>query len=249
MRRTMQCGSISQTKSIALASVVLLLAMTPRGQAQTYEVLYSFTGGANGGHPYAGLVRDAAGNLYGTTDMGGTAKVGTVFKVSKGGKETLLHTFLGHPDGAYPQAGLLRDTAGNLYGTTSIGGSHQCGTVFKLDTTGKETVLYSFCSVTRAEDGRNPHAGLIGDAAGNLYGTTLYGGSTACVWGNRGCGVVFKLDTNGNETVLYNFCSEKNCTDGAVPYAGLVRDAAGNLYGTTELIGSAWGRERVSMAV
>jgi uncharacterized repeat protein (TIGR03803 family) len=226
MRSKVQRGSwIWRVQSTALALVVLLLAVvaTPWAQAQTYSVLYSFTGETDGEIPFGGLVRDAAGHLYGTTYTGGASRVGTVFKVSKGGKETLLHTFLGLPDGAYPQAGLIRDAAGNLYGTTSIGGSNHCGTVFKLDTTGKETVLYSFCSVTKAEDGRSPVAGLIRDAAGNLYGTTLVGGT-------YDQGVVFKLDTNGKETVLHTFGGG---LDGGYPYAGLIRDAAGNIYGTT----------------
>jgi uncharacterized repeat protein (TIGR03803 family) len=101
--------------------------------------------------------------------------------------------------------------------------------VFKLDTTGKQTVLYSFCSEKNCTDGAAPSASLVRDAAGNLYGTTYSGGGNL---GNNG-GVVFKLDANGKETVLYNFCSVTNCTDGANSLAGLVRDAAGNLYGTT----------------
>jgi uncharacterized repeat protein (TIGR03803 family) len=111
--------------------------------------------------------------------------------------------------------------------------------VFKVDTTGHETVLYSFCSNANCTDGGFPQAGLIQDAAGNLYGTTTAGGgnsNSSC--GSNGCGTVFKLDNTGHETVLYSFCSAPNCTDGAVPKAGLIQDDAGNLYGTTSVGGA-----------
>jgi uncharacterized repeat protein (TIGR03803 family) len=147
------------------------------------KVLYSFTGGVDGGQPYAGLVRDGAGNLYGTTYGIGTSFYGTVFKLDKTGKETVLHQFTSQPDGSFPKGGLVRDAAGNLYGTTTSGGAINTGTVFKLDKTGKEKVLYSFTG-----EGGSPSAGLLRDAAGNLYGTTVNGGDPSC-----NCGVVFKL--------------------------------------------------------
>jgi uncharacterized repeat protein (TIGR03803 family) len=197
-------------------------------------VLHDFTGNADGGYPLAGLIRDAAGNLYGTTSgcsrCGDTA--GKVFKLDATGHETVLHSFAGGQDGAAPQAELLRDAAGNLYGTTSYGGKFNGGTVFKLDTTGKETVLYRF---TGGADGGAPHAGLIQDAAGNLYGTTYYGGDLNCnVLNPPGCGVVFKLSMNGHETVLHRFTGAK---DGSFPPDGLVGDGKGTLYGTTYLGG------------
>jgi len=187
----------------------------------TEIVLHSFTGGADGGNPDAGLIRDTAGNLYGTTADGGAHNYGTVFEVSAGVMERVLDSFTGTGgDGAYPFADLVRDAAANLYGTTVGGGTHNAGTVFKVDPTGKETVLYSF---TGGADGRNPYAGFVLDAAGNLYGTTKYGGAS-------GAGTVFKVDIKGKETVLHNFSGG---ADGEYPSAGLVRDAAGNLYGTT----------------
>jgi len=186
-------------------------------------VLHSFAGGVDGESPEVGLVRDAAGNLYGTTEFGGVPGAGVVFKVDTSGTETVLYSFTGGADGGYPEAGLVRDSAGNLYGTTNNGGPSGAGVVFKLDAKGTETVLYAF---TGGTDGGNPEAGLIRDAEGNLYGTTVDGGLTT----NSGYGVVFKLDTSGTETVLYSFTGG---TDGANPYAGLVRDPAGNLYGTT----------------
>jgi uncharacterized repeat protein (TIGR03803 family) len=178
----------------------------------------------------AALVRDTAGNFYGTSSQGGTDDYGTVFKLDASGNETVLHSFTnGGLDGANPHAGLVLDAAGNfLYGTTYGAGLTNQGTVFKIDTAGNETLLYSF---TGGGDGGQPEAGLIMDTAGNLYGTTSTGGA-------YGYGTVFKLDTAGNETVLHSFANSGG--DGATPVAGLVMDPAGNLYGTTE-DGGAYG--------
>jgi uncharacterized repeat protein (TIGR03803 family) len=187
-------------------------------------VLHSFTGGTDGAAPYAGLTRDRAGNLYGTTSGGGASGVGVVFKVDTTGTETVLYNFTGKLDGANPYASLIRDSAGNLYGTTFGGGGWGAGVVFKLDTTGTERVLHHF---TGGADGDEPSAPLIQDSAGNLYGTTAGGGASN--WG-----VVFKLDRTGNETVLHSFSGG---TDGGYPIAGLIRDSAGNLYGTTQSAG------------
>ena len=188
-------------------------------------VLYSFTGGADGGYPYAGVIRDSAGNLYGTTYLGGTANVGVVYKIDTIGQETVLYTFTGGADGSYPYAGVIRDSAGNLYGTTEGGGTVYSGVIYKLDTVGQETVLCNFSGVGAS----NPYAGVIGDSAGNLYGSTYYGGTA-------GGGVVYKLDTTGQATVLYNFPSGSN---GRNTEAGVIRDSAGNLYGTTNQGGTA----------
>jgi RHS repeat-associated protein len=193
-------------------------------------VLYNFCSASNctdGEQPQAGLIRDASGNLYGTTEYGGANGAGTVFKVDATGHETVLYSFCSEcTNGANPVAGLIQDASGNLYGTTEYGGPYAAGTVFKVDTTGHETVLYSFCPSGCSGDGKNPLAGLVQDVAGNLYGTTYDGGA-------NDVGTVFKVDTAGHETVLYSFCSASNCTDGEYPYAGLMQDAAGNLYGTT----------------
>jgi len=142
-----------------------------------------------------------------------------VFKLDPTGKETVLHNFDG-TDGRVPSVS-FRDAAGNLYGTTFAGGSAGYGNVFKLDITGKETVLHSFTGL----DGRDPFGGLLRDAAGNLYGTTSSGGGSCSQVGGRGCGLVFKLDTTGKETVLHRFTGG---ADGWYPIADLVRDAAGN---------------------
>jgi uncharacterized repeat protein (TIGR03803 family) len=230
MKNTLQHrGWVSRIRllaaSVALALPVMLvptLVANPSAQAQTFTVLYSFTGGADGYAPFAGLIRDAAGNLYGTTIEGGGSNEGTVFKLDTTGAETVLHSFTGAPlDGKYPNAGLVRDAVGNLYGTTYLGGTSDKGTVFKVDTTGTETVLHSFAG--GPTDGARPLAALVWDPAGNLYGTTGYGGAFRS-------GTVFKVDTIGTETVLYSFTGR---VGGSTPYAALFRDAAGNFYGTT----------------
>jgi uncharacterized repeat protein (TIGR03803 family) len=191
-------------------------------------VLYNFTGGADGANPYAGVILDSSGNLYGTTQSGGAFGRGVVFKLDTNGNETVLYSFTGGNDGGYP-AGVIMDRAGNLYGTTGRGGTGGAGVVFKLDTIGNETVLYSF---TGGNDGGVPFAGVIMDRAGNLYGTTEFGGT-------GGAGVVFKLDTIGNETVLHSFTGGfGGGNDGAYPIASVTQDSAGNLYGTTSFGGA-----------
>jgi uncharacterized repeat protein (TIGR03803 family) len=184
-------------------------------------VLYSFTGARDGGAPRGSIVRDAKGNIFGTTFSGGTGTYGTVFKVNANGKETVLHNF-GAGDGKSPSAGLIADSTGNLYGLTTLGGSSNAGAVFKITKSGKETILYSF---TGAADGGIPSGEPLLDKNGNLYGTTLYGGA-------HNVGTVFKLDPAGTLTVLHTF-DWPATLDGAEPAAGLVSDASGNLYGTT----------------
>jgi uncharacterized repeat protein (TIGR03803 family) len=182
----------------------VVFKLSPSGNE---TVLHTFAGRpTDGGNPSAGLLRDAAGNLYGTTVVGGpgssaclpysaSGTCGVVFKLSPTGTETLLHTFTG-PDGASPSAGLIKDTRGNLYGTTSRGGAHGQGVVFELircdsEPSGYEfKVLYSF---TGGADGALPRAGLVQDSAGNLYGTTQFGGATSTCHPPNGCGVVFRV--------------------------------------------------------
>jgi uncharacterized repeat protein (TIGR03803 family) len=214
--------------------------LTPNADGSWDEsVLYSFIGGEDGDRPLASLIMDAAGNLYGTTAFGGGAKnscgCGVVFELMPNADgtwtESVLYRFTGGRDGGNPDAGLIFDQAGNLYGTAEVGGKC-CGVVFKLmrqtDGSWVESVLHGFSG----PDGDEPAAGLIFDAAGNLYGTTVLGGDLSLCGGN-GCGVVFKLVPNSNgkwtETVLHRFLDRP----GAFPYAGLIFDASGNLYGTT----------------
>jgi uncharacterized repeat protein (TIGR03803 family) len=164
------------------------------------------------------------GNLYGTTTIGGdpSCGCGLVFKLDKNAKETVLHAFSGKPDGWRPSGPLSRDELGNVYGVTGAGGSSDAGTVFKLDPSGNETILYSFVGWV---SGLYPNGQLARDAKGNFYGVTEDGGVSPCF-----CGIVFKLDKAGIETVWHMFTGN---SDGAYPYSGLTRDGAGNVYGST----------------
>jgi uncharacterized repeat protein (TIGR03803 family) len=251
----------------ALASMIAVLTVicgfltaTHAFAASKVKVLYSFcsvSDCADGELPEGGLVFGADGNLYGTAPEGGANGDGVVFELTPGTggtwTEIVLYNFCSISncaDGSAPIAGLIFDTAGNLYGTTAAGGAYQemtcgessnCGTVFELspvgDGTWTESVLHSFGG---GNDGRGPVGGLVFDAAGNLYGTTLFGGATY-----KKEGTAFELTpaTGGTwtETILHNFCSAPACSDGGEPLAGLIFDAAGNLYGTTTLGGSHLG--------
>ncbi|MGA2695753.1 MAG: choice-of-anchor tandem repeat GloVer-containing protein [Terriglobales bacterium] len=198
------------------------------------KILYNFgQTRASGANPYYGaLYPDAAGNLYGTTQDGGTAGNGTLFRISPKGAFASL-SLAGGAEGGFPYAGLISDGKGNFYGTTYLRGTgcapFGCGTVFKIDKTGKETVLYNFMG---GGDGQNPSAGLTIDSDGNLYGTTQYGGGNEfCV---PGCGTIFKIDPSGHETILFAF-PQLYETGWPSPGGSLIRDSAGNLYGTTTL--------------
>jgi uncharacterized repeat protein (TIGR03803 family) len=230
----------------------VVFELSPTAQGWKESVLHRFGKNNNRGYegPAAGLVLDSTGNLYGTTSEGGSTDncgsygCGMVFKLSPigGGKwhEDLLYLFQGGSDGAYPFSSLVFDHAGNLYGTTCGGGSNSSGTVFELAPTSgnwKERVLYSFQGL-QGGDGNCPYAGVIFDDAGNLYGTTFYGGSDSCSGNGGGCGVVFELSPLGGghwkETVLHAFKG----TDGSNPESALTLDAAGNLYGTAPFDGN-----------
>ena len=190
-----------------------------------------------GALPYAGVIMDASGNLYGTTTNGGAYGWGTVYELSPTGTETVLYNFTGGSDGGDPYGGLIRDSRGNLYGTTAYRGEKACaagpgcGVVYKLTPGNKQTVLYTF---TGGSDGGVPLAGLIRDPSGNFYGTTLGGGNPNCYVSNdysmSGCGVVYRLSPQGIQTTLHIFAGG---SDGAGPYGGVIRASSGNLYGTT----------------
>ncbi|HEX4081018.1 MAG TPA: choice-of-anchor tandem repeat GloVer-containing protein [Rhizomicrobium sp.] len=200
-----------------------VLAMAVPSQAAKFHVLYQFQGGTDASGPIGGLTKDGK-LLYGTTYFGGTNNLGTVYALAKDGTESVLHSFGSGSDGADPEAGLVADAKGNLYGTTYNGGTEDRGTVFKITPKGHETVLYSFCpNYPHCTDGFNVGSSLILDSKGNLYGTTYAGGADSL-------GTVFEVAPDGTETVLYSF---KGGDDGADPSAGLIVDASGNFYGTT----------------
>jgi len=201
--------------------------LVPSGSGTwTESVLHTFTGGSDGAHPFSGPVEDNAGNLYGTTNRGGASDDGTIYKIDSSGNETVLYSFGGSPDGAYPYGALIMDSSGNLYGTTGEGGTSNLGAVFEFSTAGQLTVLHSF---TGGEQGAYPNGALLFDSSGNLYGTTNEGGL-----GNHG--TVFKIDSSNNFSVLYEFHGEKN---GFSPESALVTDGQGNFYGTSNEGGDA----------
>lgn len=285
---------ISSSRS-ALLTFTVVLVLAALAQAQTFTTLYTFTGGSDGGNPWAGVIQDAAGNLYGTAYYGGYMGCsdgegygcGVMYKLDTAGTETVLRRFYGR-HGEFPNAAVTRDKTGNMYGTTNQGGSHGWqGTVFKIDTAGNETVLYNFAG---GSDGCLPFQGLVRDKAGNLYGTagqcgasgygtifkvdsaenfavlhsftgaasdgahpyhghltidqfgdlygvTANGGFGKChLNGNYGCGVLYKLSKSGRVTLLHSF--KGGIADGCYPFGTVVRDEAGNFYGTTLACGS-----------
>jgi uncharacterized repeat protein (TIGR03803 family) len=213
---------------------VFSMVVTARGIGQE-TVLHSFAGGPDGDLPFGGLV-NVNGTLYGTTFGGGKQGLGTVFSISPSGKEKVLHSFAGGSDGASPYSGLT-EVNGTLYGTTSDGGTgcpnnpSGCGTVYSVNTTGEETVLYNFAG---GSDGEGPFAAPLA-MKGTLYGTTLYGGA-GCSSSSDGCGTVYSITTAGKETVLHRF----DDSDGYAVYAGLT-EANGTLYGAASG-GGAFGR-------
>ena len=233
-RRRLGCGTV--------------FSIDPAGEK---KVIYRFRGGSDdGAHPSAGLL-DVDGTLYGTTTQGGGCNsadsgCGTVFSITRSGKETVLYKFAGSPsDGANPNAALV-DVNGTLYGTTSQGGTNGeycgsggCGTVFSITASGSESVLHFF---TNGKDGALPRGLVV--VKGSLYGTTFRGGDSTCKNGEQ-CGIIYRLDTNGSKTALHLFTSPKNSfsSDGDEPSTPLTY-VNGTLYGTTDyggtLGGSCW---------
>lgn len=227
---------LARTLIPACALALAAFIGTAPAAAKGFTILHNFCAKrrcADGAMPYAGLIADTAGNLYGTTIGGGRRSSGTVFKVSPTGTETVLYSFCPHApncaDGQYPYSDLIRDQSGNFYGTTRYGGAKHGGVVFKLAPDGAETVLHPFCRQANCTDGNGPVAGLI------LSGTILYG--TAENGGVNNLGVVFKVTTSGAYHLLYTFCKIANCADGAQPEGTLLL-SKGYLVGTTAIGGA-----------
>jgi uncharacterized repeat protein (TIGR03803 family) len=255
--RTRGFGTNLRASAFALALAIvfaLTVAAAPAAQGQTFKVIHTFTGGADGASPVAGLTMDRGGRFYGTTY--GSPSAGSVFKLASSGPGWALfplNDFRLAGGGANPASEVVFGSDGNLYGTTFDGGlahcggnDSGCGVVFELQPPPTvcalvlcpwtEIVLYTFGELP---DGETPNSGVVFDKAGSLYGTTLYGGTGSCADG-AGCGVVYKLTPSGGgwtEQVLYSFQGGSN--DGELPYGGLIFDQAGNLYGTALDGGSA----------
>jgi uncharacterized repeat protein (TIGR03803 family) len=229
--------------AVALSVAIATVLTIPIAHAQTLTALHTFNGAPDGREPIAGLTLGAAGNLYGTTYYGGTHDLGLVYRVAHRGSGwvmTPLYSFQGSNDGSQPVGGVSIGPDGNLYGTAVRGGQHGAGTVYKLTPPAAficrslqcpwtETPLYQF---TGGADGGGPEAAPIFDRAGNMYGTAAGGGT-----GNSG--VVYKLTRSGSgwtESVLYSFAGSP---DGNGPVSGVTFDGSGNLYGTTVEGGTA----------
>jgi len=234
-------------RTLAIVAVVALLVNVALA-ANKEKVIYSFTGGSDGGDPASTLIFDTAGNAYGTTVTGGDLNFGTVFELTPHSNgnwtETVLYSFLAGSDGKNPHGGVAMDAKGNLYGTTAAGGTggtcagDGCGTVFTLTRSGKnfaESIIYSFQG---GKDGWDPGGGLIFDLQGNLYGTTADGGTASGCFG-QGCGTVYQLSPakggQWKENVIHRFTNGKDGSRGSLGV--LLLDTAGNLYGVAELGG------------
>jgi len=249
MRPTQQLQSqFGNSARMAVAAFLLILAFLPSARAQTYQVIYNFTGAQDGAYPEAGLTMDKSGSLYGTAYQGGSSNRGTVFRLTQKDSSWilgLLYSFTGRDDGGAPIARVVFGPNGSLYGTTEFGGRNcgsGCGVVFNLRPSAlacksalcpwSQTVIYRFSGFN---DGANPGFGdLTFDQAGNIYGTTIFGGSNAQ-------GVVYKLTQSGgswSENAIYLFTGS---SDGANPYSSVIFDAKGNLYGTTYGGGHGYG--------
>ena len=239
-----KAGNLYGTTSDGGASADgVVYQLSPNNGQWKQTVIHAFTGGDDGAVGSLGLLLvDAAGSLYGVTELGGTYGAGVAFKLSQAGgtwKFTTLYPFQGMPDAGFPYGGLIPDAVGNLYGTTYFGGASGQGTVFKVGPAPnalagwKDAVLYSFQGGT---DASFPTSTLVFDAAGDLYGTSSTGGNPSC-----DCGTIFKLARSSggwSESVLHNFGSSG---DGAYPSYGVTSDGMGNYFGVTP-VGGTFGQ-------
>jgi|HubBroStandDraft_6_1064221.scaffolds.fasta_scaffold224528_1 uncharacterized repeat protein (TIGR03803 family) len=215
-----------------------IFKITPTGQLTT---LYSFcaqSGCPDGALPQSALVQASDGNFYGTTVIGGAQNQGTVFKITSSGVLTTLYSFCSKTnctDGTQPNIGLTLGSDGNFYGTTALGGKNACppygcGTAFKITSSGVLTTLYTFCSQANCADGNIPQGLLVQAKDGNFYGTTDGGGANSF-------GTAFKMNAAGKFKTLHSFCVG-SCSDGGIPYAGLIQGTDGNFYGTAAIGGA-----------
>lgn len=198
--------------------------------AAVLTTLHSFNS-SDGSRPHGGLIQASDGNFYGVTEEGGTFDNGTIFRMTPTGAVTTLHSFNYNTDGSRPESALVQASSGNLYGTTSSGGLYAFGTVFRITLSGTFSTLYNFCAQSGCPDGGDPFGGLIQATDGNLYGTTVTGGSDGCV---NPCGTIYRITPAGSLTTLHVF----DQTGGASPYGGLMQATNGTFYGTTDLGGS-----------
>jgi uncharacterized repeat protein (TIGR03803 family) len=246
LRTNLRTAAFPKALLVVGSLVAFCITTSIASPGQILTTLASFNG-TNGDIPSSSLIQGIDGNLYGTTEEGGTHSgrcgddgCGTIFKMTPQGTLTTLHSFQGYPsDGSDPGAALVLGTDGNYYGTTAGGGAncspypYGCGTVYKITPGGTETTLYSFCSQNDCADGKYPN-GVVLATDGNFYGTTIGGGSGGnnCYPSFGGCGTVFKITPSGTLTTLYTFCTQNDCADGKYPVR-MVQATDGNFYGVT----------------
>ena len=215
--------------------------LTPSGSSYVHTVLYSFTGGADGGQPYKGVTLDAQGNLYGTAVVGGTGGIcagegcGVVYKLTKNGStwtQSVIYNFTGKSDGYGPGSGVTFDKAGNLYGTTPTGGAKSMGVIYELSPSGSSWTFKVIHTFSGGSDGTGGSAGrLLLDSAGRLYGVCTVGGA-------NGAGVAYKLTLVQGTWKFQTLYAFKGTPDAGFPYGALSMDSSGNLYGTTYYSGA-----------
>jgi len=216
--------------STATILSVICVAAVIAAPAQTFSTIYSFTG-TDASYPYWSLVQGTNGDLYGVTIDGGTANKGSVFKVSPAGTLTTIYSFCSQGQCSSGGASsLILGSNGNFYGSTYVGN----GTIFEITPAGKLTTLYTFCSQPNCADGLSPYGSPLQGMDGNLYGTTQGGGA-------NGAGTIYRLTPSGKLTTLYNFASLPDWADGGAPNSGVIQDASGDLYGTTDIGGEGNG--------
>jgi uncharacterized repeat protein (TIGR03803 family) len=206
--------------------IVVCMAMAVASPAQTFSTIFSFDG-SNGRSPNGPLIQGFDGSLYGTTVIGGAHSLGTVFRFNANRTVTTLHNFCSRTacwDGGVPKSGLVLGRDGNLYGTTTYGGAHKVGTIFKITPQGVLTTLHHFCAQASCADGYGTTQPLIQAADGNFYGAAPSGGINHA-------GTIFKVSPGGNFKLLYSFCAKAQCADGSAPN-GLIQATDGNFYGT-----------------
>jgi uncharacterized repeat protein (TIGR03803 family) len=227
LRRFASASARLASTAIILSAIYMTAVIA--APAQTLSTIHSFTGKVSSS-PMWSLVQGANGDLYGVTADGGTTNNGSVFKISPEGTLSTIYSFCPQNQcvGGAGASALILGSNGNFYGVaTEYFGN---GSVFEITPAGVLTTLYTFCSVPSCADGFFPYGPLLQGMDGNFYGTTSGGGA-------NGGGTIYKLTPAGKLTTLYNFCSLPNCADGSLPYAGVIQDAGGNLYGTTDLGG------------
>jgi len=246
-------GGTNKNSSICSTGCGTVFRISPKGSETALHEFCAQPNCSDGAQPAARLIQGADGNFYGTTQSGGSSPnfslcggtgCGTFFKITPAGTFKTLYNFCSQPncaDGWAYVVDVMQASDGNFYGTTSGGGVHNWGTVFRITPSGELKTLYNFCSQANCADGASPNPGLIQATDGNFYGTTVLGGTNSSCNSGIGCGTVFKMSSTGIRKTLYSFCAQSSCADGFSPPVGLIQAVDGKFYGSTGAGGSNSG--------